>query len=56
LLRHSAATALLRAGATLETVAAILRHHSLNMTAYYAKVDIPSLMKISQPWPGDTSC
>jgi integrase/recombinase XerD len=56
LLRHSAATALLRAGATLVTVAAVLRHRSLNMTAYYAKVDIPSLMKIAQPWPKVASC
>jgi site-specific recombinase XerD len=56
LLRHSAATSLLRSGATLETVATVLRHRSLDMTAYYAKVDIPSLMKIAQPWPEIASC
>ncbi|PAJ75770.1 hypothetical protein CJF42_03370 [Pseudoalteromonas sp. NBT06-2] len=51
LLRHSAATQMLRAGATLETVSSILRHRSLDMTAYYAKVDIPMLKTIVQPWP-----
>lgn len=57
LLRHSAATQMLRAGATLETVSSILRHRSLDMTAYYAKVDIPMLETIMQPWPARvTSC
>ena len=56
LLRHSAATSLLRDGATLETVSSLLRHNSLDMTAYYAKVDIPNLMKITQPWPEGISC
>lgn len=51
LLRHSAATQMLRSGATLETVSSILRHRSLDMTAYYAKVDIPMLETIVQPWP-----
>ncbi len=51
LLRHSAATMMLRNGATLETVSAVLRHRSLDMSAYYAKVDINMLQKIAQPWP-----
>jgi integrase/recombinase XerD len=51
LLRHSAATTMLRNGATLETVSAVLRHRSLDMTSYYAKVDIRMLTKIAQPWP-----
>lgn len=51
LLRHSAATDMLRSGASLETVSTILRHRSLDMTAYYAKVDNSMLMKIAQPWP-----
>jgi integrase/recombinase XerD len=56
LLRHSAATTMLRAGATLEAVGALLRHRSLDMTAYYAKVDVPMLETIAQPWPGEASC
>ena len=53
LLRHSAATAMLRGGATLDTVGAVLRHRSPNMTAHYAKVDVTMLLQIAQPWPGD---
>lgn len=56
LLRHSAATSMLRAGMTLENVSSMLRHRSLDMTAYYAKVDIPRLRQIAQPWPEGTSC
>lgn len=56
LLRHSAATAMLRSGCTLETVSAVLRHRSLNMTGYYAKVDVDMLMKIAQPWPEGAPC
>jgi site-specific recombinase XerD len=52
LLRHSAATTMLRAGATLEAVGAILRHRSPDMTAHYAKVDVTMLETIAQPWPG----
>ncbi|MER9845332.1 tyrosine-type recombinase/integrase [Mesorhizobium australicum] len=53
LLRHSAATTMLRADATLEAVGAILRHRSLDMTAHYAKVDVTMLETIAQPWPGE---
>jgi site-specific recombinase XerD len=56
LLRHSAATSMLRAGATLEAVGTVLRHRSLDMTAHYAKVDIPMLEQIAQPWPGELAC
>lgn len=51
LLRHSAATAMLRAGATLEAIGAVLRHRSIQTTAVYAKVDRARLMKVAQPWP-----
>jgi integrase len=54
--RHSLATNLLRAGAGLESVGTILRHSSPETTAIYAKVDLPMLMKIAQPWPGEPSC
>jgi site-specific recombinase XerD len=56
LLRHSAATAMLRGGATLDMVGAVLRHRSPDMTAHYAKVDVPMLQQIAQPWPGDVRC
>lgn len=56
LLRHSAATAMLRGGATLDTVGAILRHRSPDTTAHYAKVDVTMLQQIAQPWPGGASC
>jgi integrase/recombinase XerD len=45
------ATSLLRQGASLEDIAPILRHRSLETTLIYAKVDIPSLRQIAQPWP-----
>ena len=56
LLRHSAATGMLRAGATLDAIGAVLRHRSTDTTAHYAKVDVAMLRQIAQPWPGDASC
>lgn len=51
-LRHSAATRMLRGGASLKEIADVLRHRSLDTTAIYAKVDLPRLSAIAQPWPG----
>jgi site-specific recombinase XerD len=56
LLRHSAATAMLRAGANLDVIATVLRHESADMTAYYAKVDLALLQLVTQPWPEAPSC
>jgi integrase/recombinase XerD len=56
LLRHSAATAMLRAGVTLDAVGVVLRHRSTDTTMHYAKVDIAMLRPIAQPWPGDVPC
>lgn len=56
LLRHSAATAMLRAGGSLETIATVLRHRSTEMTAHYAKVDLEMLQQVAQPWPGGSAC
>lgn len=56
LLRHSAATAMLRGGATLQSVGAVLRHRSLDTTAHYAKVDLQMLQQIAQAWPGEGPC
>jgi site-specific recombinase XerD len=55
-LRHSAATAMLRHGASLASVGEVLRHRSPMTTAYYAKVDFSLLKGIAQPWPEVTSC
>lgn len=55
-LRHSAATSMLRSGASLASVGAVLRHRSPMMTAHYAKVDFGLLSEIAQPWPEGSSC
>jgi len=56
LLRHSAATSMLRRGATIETIGTLLRHRSITTTAHYAKVDTETLRLIAQPWPGGRPC
>jgi len=55
-LRHSAATAMLREGVSLAGIGAVLRHRSPSTTAHYAKVDFGLLSEIAQPWPEVTSC
>ena len=55
-LRHSAATTMLRQGASLAGVGAVLRHRSPMTTAHYAKVDFALLSEIAQPWPEVSSC
>jgi site-specific recombinase XerD len=50
-LRHSAATAMLRAGSPLAEVGQVLRHRSAFNTAIYAKVDQDALMVLARPWP-----
>ena len=56
LLRHSAATGMLRSGATLDAIGAVLRHRSIDTTRHYAKVDLVMLNRIVQPWPGELPC
>ena len=53
--RHSRATHLLRGGTSPEAVGALLRHRSLATTAHYARVDVPMLLEVAQPWPEDPS-
>ena len=48
---HSAATTMLRQGASLAGIGAVLRHRSPRTTAHYAKVDFGLLSEIAQPWP-----
>jgi len=53
-LRHTLATAMLRAGASLPEVGQVLRHRSARSTAIYAKVDETALRPLARPWPGTT--
>jgi integrase/recombinase XerD len=50
-LRHTAATAMLRAGSPLTEVGQVLRHRSPLTTAIYAKVDRDALAVLARPWP-----
>lgn len=51
-LRHTLATAMLRAGASLPEVGQVLRHRNASSTAIYAKVDEVALRPLARPWPG----
>jgi site-specific recombinase XerD len=51
-LRHTAATAMVRAGAALPEVGQVLRHRRLLSTSIYAKVDTEGLRELARPWPG----
>lgn len=51
-LRHTAASQLLAAGASLVEIGQLLRHRSQLTTAIYAKVDTEALRTIARPWPG----
>lgn len=55
-LRHSAATGMLREGMSLTSIGVVLRHASIETTAIYAKVDVQLLREIAKPWPEATSC
>ena len=50
-LRHTAATRLLRAGASMKEIADVLRHRSLDTSAIYTKVDRTALHGVALPWP-----
>jgi site-specific recombinase XerD len=50
-LRHTAATEMLRHGVPLEKIGLVLRHRGIDTTAYYAKVDVTLLKQVVQPWP-----
>lgn len=56
LLRHSIASSMLRSGASLQDISALLRHRSTETTQIYAKVDVARLGQIAQPWPEVPSC
>jgi len=51
LLRHSLATRMIRAGASLEEIGEVLRHRSRVTTELYAQVDFDALRSVARPWP-----
>ena len=54
-LRHTAATDMLRAGASLPEIGQVLRHRSLGSTAIYARVDVERLRVLARRWPSGTA-
>lgn len=54
--RHSIATNLLNEGLSLQMIATVLRHTSLESTRLYTKVDQALLQQVSLAWPEVTSC
>lgn len=54
-LRHSAATAMLAAGAPLAEIGQVMRHRSVVTTAVYAKVDLEALRALAMPWPQEAA-
>ena len=50
-LRHTVASRMLGAGASLRQIADVLGHKSINTTTIYAKVDLNALSKVGLPWP-----
>lgn len=50
-LRHTAATKMIRSGATIKEVADVLRHRCLDTTMIYTKVDLPRLAAVALPFP-----
>ncbi|MEV1249097.1 tyrosine-type recombinase/integrase [Nonomuraea sp. NPDC050022] len=54
-LRHTAATSMLLAGASLEEIGQVLHHQHALTTAQFAKVDYEGLRALARPWPGETT-
>jgi integrase/recombinase XerD len=54
-LRHTAATEMLRWGASLAEIGQVLRHRKQFTTAIYAKVDRTALRELARPWAGAAS-
>jgi site-specific recombinase XerD len=50
-LRHTAASLMIQRGASIKDIADVLRHCSIDTTAIYSKVDLPSLAAVALPWP-----
>ena len=54
--RHTAATEMLRAGASLAEIGQVLRHREQKTTAVYAKVDRKALRSLARPWLAAGRC
>jgi site-specific recombinase XerD len=52
IIRHSVASSLINAGASIKDIADLLGHRSIDTTAIYAKVNVRSLAAVAMPWPG----
>jgi len=50
--RHTLATGMINAGATLAEIGQLLRHQDHDTTRIYAKVDLVGLRQLAQRWPG----
>jgi len=50
-LRHTAASSMLKAGASLDEIGQVLRHRERRTTAVYARVDRATLRTVALPWP-----
>ena len=54
-LRHTTASRLVRAGVSLKYIADVMRHHDIDTTRIYTKVDWPRLAEVALAWPTVTS-
>jgi site-specific recombinase XerD len=52
MLRHTAASRMVNAGASFKDVADVLGHRSLQTTGIYAKLDLDALAGVALPWIG----
>lgn len=50
--RHGLASDMLRQGASLAEIGAVLGHQHLDTTRIYTKIDLKALRTLAQPWPG----
>jgi integrase/recombinase XerD len=50
--RHGLASDMLRQGASLAEIGAVLGHHHPDTTRIYTKIDLKALHTLAQPWPG----
>jgi site-specific recombinase XerD len=50
--RHTIATHMVCQGTSIKEIADVLGHRSLESTAIYAKLDLPSLAQVAIAWPG----